>query len=158
MWRGGRTTSARRTGRSSSASRAALKSRPKSEASMTGLSQALRTRVKSALRAKGKACDEFCPTKGGPGWKWGFWGAANTRRGTTYVFVNVVVPPRYVARRMSASGGLKQSTFGVCLFLLVSLLAVPRRFLLQPSCLRGPLGFRGPDFLRPFKKRGGLRA
>ena len=36
-------------------------------------------------------------------------GAAKfTPRGTTYVFVNVVVAPRYVARVQPGSGGLKE--------------------------------------------------
>ena len=40
-------------------------------------------------------------------WKWGYWGGQFTPRGTTYVFVNVVVAPRYVARVQPGSGGLK---------------------------------------------------
>ena len=40
-------------------------------------------------------------------WKGGYWGAKFTPRGTTYVFVNVVVAPRYVARVQPGSGGLK---------------------------------------------------
>ena len=35
------------------------------------------------------------------------WGGQFTPRGTTYVFVNVVVAPRYVARVQLGSGGLK---------------------------------------------------
>ena len=38
-------------------------------------------------------------------------GAAKfTPRGTTYVFVNVVVAPRYVARVQPGSGGLKKKS------------------------------------------------
>ena len=40
-------------------------------------------------------------------WKGGYWGGQFTPRGTTYVFVNVVVAPRYVARVQPGSGGLK---------------------------------------------------
>ena len=40
-------------------------------------------------------------------WKGGYWGGQFTPRGTTYVFVNVVVAPRYVARLRLGSGGLK---------------------------------------------------
>ena len=40
-------------------------------------------------------------------WKGGYWGGQFTPRGTTYVFVNVVVAPRYVARVQLGSGGLK---------------------------------------------------
>ena len=39
--------------------------------------------------------------------KGGNWAAKFTPRGTTYVFVNVVVAPRYVARVQPGSGGLK---------------------------------------------------
>ena len=39
-------------------------------------------------------------------WKGGYWGGQFTPRGTTYVFVNVVVAPRYVARVQPGSGGL----------------------------------------------------
>ena len=39
-------------------------------------------------------------------WKGGYWGGQFTPRGTTYVFVNVVVAPRYVARLRLGSGGL----------------------------------------------------
>ena len=42
-------------------------------------------------------------------WKGGYWGGQFTPRGTTYVFVNVVVAPRYVARLRLGSGGLKLS-------------------------------------------------
>ena len=41
-------------------------------------------------------------------WKGGYWGGQFTPRGTTYVFVNVVVAPRYVARVQLGSGGLKR--------------------------------------------------
>ena len=41
-------------------------------------------------------------------WKGGYWGAKFTPRGTTYVFVNVVVAPRYVARLRLGSGGLQE--------------------------------------------------
>ena len=39
-------------------------------------------------------------------WKGGSGAAKFTPRGTTYVFVNVVVAPRYVARVQPGSGGL----------------------------------------------------
>ena len=45
-------------------------------------------------------------------WKGGYWGGQFTPRGTTYVFVNVVVAPRYVARLRLGSGGLKRRTQG----------------------------------------------
>ena len=95
MWRGERTTSARRTGRSSSGSRAVTESvgqrgpvRPARFVARYGL-DALGTRPQNPYDGKG-AC-----------------GAAKfTPRGTTYVFVNVVVAPRYVARVQLGSGGL----------------------------------------------------
>ena len=62
MWRGGRTTSARRTGRSSSASRAALKSRPKHG----GFEPALRSNGPSNAREicfGAKRFGEFCHEK-----------------------------------------------------------------------------------------------
>ena len=40
------------------------------------------------------------------------WGGQFTPRGTTYVFVNVVVAPRYVARLRLGSGGLKIGGLG----------------------------------------------
>ena len=77
---------------------------------MTGLSQALRTPVKSAFVIScfgAKACDEFCHESGPCAKKGANWAAKFTPRGTTYVFVNVVVAPRYVARVQLGSGGLK---------------------------------------------------
>ena len=38
-------------------------------------------------------------------WKGGYWGGQFTPRGTTYVFVNVVVAPRYVADCDWVAGG-----------------------------------------------------
>ena len=45
-------------------------------------------------------------TKSVPSGNGGYWGGQFTPRGTTYVFVNVVVAPRYVARVQLGSGGL----------------------------------------------------
>ena len=47
------------------------------------------------------------PRKSVPSGNGGYWGGQFTPRGTTYVFVNVVVAPRYVARLRLGSGGLK---------------------------------------------------
>ena len=47
------------------------------------------------------------PRKSVPSGNGGYWGGQFTPRGTTYVFVNVVVAPRYVARVQLGSGGLK---------------------------------------------------
>ena len=46
------------------------------------------------------------PRKSVPSGNGGYWGGQFTPRGTTYVFVNVVVAPRYVARLRLGSGGL----------------------------------------------------
>ena len=102
MWRGGRTTSARRTGRSSSASRA---------------DGSVGQRQRGPVRpARFVARYGSRPNKFGRSWDApknqadgkGATGAAKfTPRGTTYVFVNVVVAPRYVARVQPGSGGLK---------------------------------------------------
>ena len=52
------------------------------------------------------------PRKSVPSGNGGYWGGQFTPRGTTYVFVNVVVAPRYVARLRLGSGGL--SILPVC--------------------------------------------
>ena len=99
MWRGGRTTSARRTGRSSSASRAALKSRPSMGDEKPVGPVGGRTRFVSRFQKRLRAQRNFgFATKSVPSGNGGYWGGQFTPRGTTYVFVNVVVAPRYVAR------------------------------------------------------------
>ena len=50
------------------------------------------------------------PRKGYPAGKGATGAAKFTPRGTTYVFVNVVVAPRYVARVQPGSGGLRKKT------------------------------------------------
>ena len=106
MWRGGRTTSARRTGRSSSASRAALKSRPSmGDEKPVGAGEA--GEIRCEIRFAPKQVWTLCGRAEKPAhWKGGYWGGQFTPRGTTYVFVNVVVAPRYVARLRLGSGGL----------------------------------------------------
>ena len=100
MWRGGRTTSARRTGRSSSGSRAETVS-----VGQRGPVRPARfvARYGSRPNKFGRSGDEtLLAGKGATG------AAKFTPRGTTYVFVNVVVAPRYVARVQLGSGGLKR--------------------------------------------------
>ena len=110
MWRGGRTTSARRTGRSSSASRAALNSRPSMGDEKPVGPVGGRTRFVSRFQKRLRAQRNFgFATKSASSGNGGYWGGQFTPRGTTYVFVNVVVAPRYVARVQLGSGGLKQS-------------------------------------------------
>ena len=107
MWRGGRTTSARRTGRSSSASRAALKSRPSMGVEKPVGPVGGRTRFVSRFQKRLRAQRNFgFATKSASSGNGGYWGGQFTPRGTTYVFVNVVVAPRYVARLRLGSGGL----------------------------------------------------
>ena len=107
MWRGGRTTSARRTGRSSSASRAALKSRPSMGDEKPVGPVGGRTRFVSRFQKRLRAQRNFgFATKSIPSGNGASGAAKFTPRGTTYVFVNVVVAPRYVARVQLGSGGL----------------------------------------------------
>ena len=101
MWRGGRTTSARRTGRSSSGSRAETVS-----VGQRGPVRPARfvARYGSRPNKFGRSWDAPQNPYDGKGAS----GAAKfTPRGTTDVFVNVVVAPRYVARVQLGSGGLK---------------------------------------------------
>ena len=100
MWRGGRATSARRTGRSSSASRAdgSVGQRQRGPVRPARFV----ARYGSRPNKFGRSGDEtLLAGKGATG------AAKFTPRGTTYVFVNVVVAPRYVARVQPGSGGLK---------------------------------------------------
>ena len=67
-----------------------------------------RTRFVSRFQKRLRAQRNFgFATKSVPSWKGGYRGGQFTPRGTTYVFVNVVVAPRYVARLRLGSGGLK---------------------------------------------------
>ena len=112
MWRGGRTTSARRTGRSSSASRAALKSRPSmgGEKPVGPRPVGGRTRFVSAFKSGfARSATLGLPRKALPAGNGASGAAKFTPRGTTYVFVNVVVAPRYVARVQPGSGGLSKN-------------------------------------------------
>ena len=109
MWRGGRTTSARRTGRSSSASRAALKSRPSMGDEKPGGPVGVgRDSFRAFKSGFARSATLGLPRKSVPSGNGGYWGGQFTPRGTTYVFVNVVVAPRYVARLRLGSGGLKE--------------------------------------------------
>jgi len=90
MWRGGRATSARRTGRSSSASRA--DGRRSKQRGPVGAGEAGEIRCEIRFAPK-EGWTLWGRAEKPVRWKRGYWAAKFNPLGTTYVFVNVVVAP-----------------------------------------------------------------
>ena len=71
-----------------------------------------RTRFVSRFQKRLRAQRNFgFATKSASSWKGGYWGGQFTPRGTTYVFVNVVVAPATSHECNRVAGGLKIPTF-----------------------------------------------